>query len=516
MGEKPTLSIYDLKMLKRRKLLGIPYDAPGVTKFTCINFTCDNKYLAAVTGEPDQTMLFYNWERGKVETTFKVAIPQNPLAITNLISCNPTDASVVAVAGSFAFKFLTCSDTVWRPYGFSKAENLIICSMDWLDGDRLLAGTVDGRVLYMENGEFKNIYKMADTMVMNLKIRTEFVMPTTTVVTPSVLEEDLWEQSVLCIVGFPRGFAYAQGPGTVVMFEKEGKHRYIRRNVYEIPILVTKDFDPLLNKVHMMDINPSSERLVVTTGWSQLFYIALWGPDLKMEPKPQEWLIMGEQLHHGPIGDIDMCAWKPVFMTCGEHDRSIRLWNFETESLILLKQYNQDLHGIALHPMGLFCLIGFNDKLRFMSILIDNLVPMHEIAIRNCKIVCFSHNGHMFAAVNINVVQVYTTTDFICIFTLKGHTGNVKALLWSQSDLKMLSLGAEDAIYEWDMTTGTRVGEIILKGTNLRGIALSADTSFSYCIASDDRIREIKENEVQLLTRESIFLISFQVSRSIT
>jgi len=461
-------------------------------------------------------MLFYNWERGKVESTFKLANPQNPLAIAEVLTCNPSDATVVAIGGPYTFKFLTVSDSVWRPYGFAKAETLVVCSMAWLDGDRLMVGTEDGRMLYLENGDLKNIYRMADTVSMNLKIREEYVMPVavSSQITLEAGDDITWQQNVACLIAFPRGFAYAHGAGTVILYEKEGKHKYTKRNIYVIPQRVAKDDDPDLYRISTINVNPSFDRLIITAGWSQLYYATLWGPDLQRDPEPQKLKIMGQPLHHGCINSLTMCAWKPVFMTCGEFDRSVRLWDFETESLIMLKQYNEDISSVALHPMGLFCLIGFTDKLRFMSILIDDLLPMHEIAIRNCRTVRFSYNGHLFAAVNGNIVQVYTTIGFYNPFILKGHTGKVKALLWSQTDLKMLSMGAEGAIYEWDMSTGTRSGEFIWKGIALRDIALSSDASFMYCIAHDDYIREIKENEVYLDMRYIFLLFIFLIMQS--
>lgn len=498
VGDKPTISIYDIGSLKRRKLLGIPYDAPGVTKFTCLGFTFDSKNLVAITGEPNQMMLFYNWEKGKVESTFNLTNSHSS-ATAEVLACNPSDATVVAVGGPYTFKFLTVSETVWRPYGFAKAENLLVCSMAWLDGDRLLVGTEDGRMLYLENGDLKNVYRMSDTVSMNLKIREEYVMPTAVSSQLQIGDDVTWQQNVSCLTAFPRGFAYAYGAGTVVFYEKEGKHKYTKRNIYVIPQRVAKNNDVDLYRINTINVNPSFDRLIVTAGWSQLYYATLWGPDLQMDPEPQKLKIMGQPLHHGPISGLTMCAWKPVFMTCGELDRSVRLWDFETESLIMLKQYDEDIFSVALHPMGLFCLIGFTDKLRFMSILIDDLLPMHEIAIRSCRTVRFSYNGHLFAAVNGNVVQVYTTIGFYNPFILKGHTGKVKAILWSQTDSKMLSMGAEGAIYEWDMNTGMRSGEFIWKGVALRDIALSSDTSFIYCIAHDDYIREIKENVVYIL-----------------
>lgn len=105
--------------MKRRKLLGVPHDVSDVTKFTCICFSFDSRYLAAVTGVPDQTMLYYNWDKGKVESSLKIALPQNPLAIVDLIACNPSDTGVVAIGGPHIFRFLTLSETIWRPYGFS-------------------------------------------------------------------------------------------------------------------------------------------------------------------------------------------------------------------------------------------------------------------------------------------------------------------------------------------------------------------------------------------------------------
>ncbi|KOX70977.1 WD repeat-containing protein 65 [Melipona quadrifasciata] len=447
IGEKPTISIYDIDTLKRRKLLGIPYDAPDVTRFTCIEFTFDNKHLAAVTGEPDQTMLFYNWEKGKVESSIKVGIPQNPSAIVEVLACNPSDAGVLALGGLYTFKFLTLSDTIWRPYGFSKADNILTCSMTWLNSDRLLLGTKDGKILYLENGDLKNIYKMTDTVFMNLKIREEYVIQaTSSVITMDAKEDILWENNVRCLIAFQRGFAYAFGSRTIIVFEKEGPHKYTKRNIYIIPTQISKQENEDLYQVNSMNVNLSSDRLLITTGWPQLFYAKLWGPDLNVDPEPQELKIMGQAWHFGPISDLSVCAWKSTFMTCGELDHSVRLWDFESERLILHKQYTEDICGIALHPTGLFCLIGFSDKLRFMSILIDDLLPMEEFSIRCCK--------------------------------------------------------------TWDMTTGRRSAEIILKGIVLHDIALSADEQITYCIADDNNIYEIKDNTTETednLTRQHSF-----------
>lgn len=61
---------------------------------------------------------------------------------------------------------------------------------------------------------------------------------------------------------------------------------------------------------------------------------------------------LGESIHHGPITGLALCSWKPIFMTCGGLDRTVRVWNYETEALEMMKQYQEDIHSVSLHPTG--------------------------------------------------------------------------------------------------------------------------------------------------------------------
>lgn len=69
--------------------------------------------------------------------------------------------------------------------------------------------------------------------------------------------------------------------------------------------------------------------------------------------------------------------------------------------------------------------MGFSDKLRFMVVLIDDFEVMREFPIRNCPRAKFSTNGHLFAAVNGQVVQVFSSVSFQNVYNLKGHNGKV-------------------------------------------------------------------------------------------
>lgn len=54
-------------------------------------------------------------------------------------------------------------------------------------------------------------------------------------------------------------------------------------------------------------------------------------------------------------------------------DQTIRIWNYETGKVELVKKYQVDVNTVALHPSGIFVAVGFNDQLRLMEILLDDL-----------------------------------------------------------------------------------------------------------------------------------------------
>lgn len=53
--------------------------------------------------------------------------------------------------------------------------------------------------------------------------------------------------------------------------------------------------------------------------------------------------------------------------------------------LELYKEFAEEAYSIALHPSGLFILVGFSDKLRLMNLLIDDIRTFKEFTIRGCR-----------------------------------------------------------------------------------------------------------------------------------
>lgn len=126
------------------------------------------------------------------------------------------------------------------------------------------------------------------------------------------------------------------------------------------------------------------------------------------------------------VTGLDMCVRRPLIATCSS-DRSVRLWNYLERGCELAKTFQEEAHSIAIHPMGLMILVGFADKLRLMSVLMDDFKVLKELPIKSCRDVAFSNGGHLFAAVNGLTVSLYNTYTCENLGNLRGHNGKVRA-----------------------------------------------------------------------------------------
>ena len=60
----------------------------------------------------------------------------------------------------------------------------------------------------------------------------------------------------------------------------------------------------------------------------------------------------------------------------------------------------------------------------------------------------------------------------------------------------LYSSSQNGAIYEWSIEKGSRISDIVLQDTNLKGLVVLPDDKM-VCIGADGRIIEIKETKVR-------------------
>ncbi|KFP73281.1 WD repeat-containing protein 65, partial [Acanthisitta chloris] len=237
------------------------------------------------------------------------------------------------------------------------------------------------------------------------------------------------------------------------------------------------------------------ETMVINTNKNQLYMFTMDSMELIKE-KTSYFAYLNFPLHSDSITGLDICVWKPILATCSL-DKSVRIWNYKKNTLELCKEYHEEAYAVSLHPTGLFCLVGFSDKLRFISLLYEDLHVCKEFAVRKCEECSFSNGGHLFAAVNGNVIQIYSSITFENINYLKGHSGKIHAVKWNADDTKIVSCDTHGSVYEWNLLTGKRESECVLKSCIYSSIALSSDAKIIFAVGSDQTLKEISESSIQ-------------------
>ncbi|XP_076813301.1 cilia- and flagella-associated protein 57-like [Clavelina lepadiformis] len=494
-GEKPSVTVYDLlhDQSKKRKTLSAP--ELQTHEFVSLAFSPDSKYLIAQGGRPDWILVYWAWEKSKIMANMKTTNQAGQPVYQ--ISFNPQDNTQICVIGNHIFKLFRYAEGNLKQFGFQKMEPQNFLSHAWVSDERVVVGSDTGRLLLFENGELKSEFYAA--------VSTGLTAESSSVrASVSMIPEDSLSASgsgfssqITSIVAHSKGFACSGGAGMVHLFEKtDEKDFYHKTRLIKIPP-DPHSTDPTLaeNQVIVsLTVSPSEEMLVAATDQSQLFSISMSSADLgKGEQASFEPLT--HSFHSSTITGLDICIRKPLIATCSL-DHSVRIWNYETNSLELYKVFQEEAYSIALHPSGLYILVGFSDKLRLMNILIDDIRIFKELTIRGCRECAFSNGGHLFAAVHGNVIQVYSSTTFENVSNLKGHNGKVRSIAWSADDSKLISSGMDGAVYEWSAAQAKRVNEVVLKTCAYSGVTVSPNGKHTYAVGSDKSLKEITESQI--------------------
>lgn len=527
-GEKPLVTIYDLSSLRKRKTLS--YSESQTQEFTSLAFSPDSKYLITQGGRPDWTLVYWGWEKSKLMATFKTS-PQQSNAV-HQVSFNPQDNTQICAVGDGIFKLLRYNEGSLKQFAFQKTEPLNYLCHTWVSEDRLLLGAESGKVQLYEVGDLKHEYevsvmrkqtsKQGSRVNSRASSRLGGSRPTSQQQTEmlDVMVKELVR--VDAIVSYSKGFICSGGSGTLHLFDKIGddKSTYKKSKIVMLSIdptsLLTNNAQPTTHNILSLALSPSEENVICATTSQQLYNLAVSTADLGKAGSGATFDYLSQSFHHGPITGMDACVRKPIIATCSL-DKSVRIWNYENSSLDIYKEFQEEAYSVALHPSGLFVLVGFSEKLRLLNILIDDVRVFKEIAIRGCRECVFSNGGHLFAAVSTNLIQLFATYTFDNIGNLKGHNGKVRCLVWSHDDTSITSCSMDGAIYEWNVLACRREKECVLKTCAYTSISLSPDLRSTFAVGTDHTLKEIilaEANIVRQINSGDVVLTQVCMSRS--
>ncbi|XP_008291735.1 WD repeat-containing protein 65 [Stegastes partitus] len=458
-----------------------------VQEFVCMAFSPDSKYLIGQAGGPEWMLIFWLWEKHKVLATVKTTSSNNPVT---QVSFNPYNNMQLCVIGSGVFKLFRYSEGAIKQSSFAKVESINFLCHAWMSEERVIAGTDTGRLLVFEYGDLRREVKATSKAVQGQSDRQVEMKK----MTDSDVDESPAVPRITAILSYSKGFVCSVGPGTVCLFEKTEEDSYRKSREVKIPPC-RNDLNPAeCQEVYTMCISPAEETLAISTDRGQLYGVSLSSVDMNKEEQ-LHFEFLSQPFHSDSITGLSICIRKPLVAT-SSLDRSVHIWNYETKVLELYKEFQEEAHSVALHPTGLFILVGFSDKLRLMNLVIDDIRAFKEFTVRSCQECAFSHGGHLFAAVSGNIIHIYSVTSFENILSLKGHNGKVRGIKWSLDDSRLVSCGMDGAVYQWNTQTGKRESESILKSCSYTGVAFSADCKTILAVGTDLTLKEIQDCQV--------------------
>ncbi|XP_012923642.1 cilia- and flagella-associated protein 57 isoform X2 [Heterocephalus glaber] len=508
--EKPAITIYELSSIPCRKRKVLSNFDFSVQRFTSMAFSPDSKYLLTQTSPPESNLVYWLWEKQKVMAIIRADTQNNPVY---QVSINPQDNTQVCITGKGMFKLLHFAEGTLKQTNSQRGELQNYLAHAWLADDKIIVGTDTGKLLLFESGDQRwetnimvkeptsgskslDVIPESESLVKFPPVSSPLPSYEQMVTTTSQTDRVAVPQ-VFAIAAYSKGFACSAGPGRVLLFEKmEEKDIYRESREIRIPT------DPQSNDPNQSDkqdvlcmcFSPSEETLIASTSKNQLYTITMSLTEIsKGEAAHFEYLLY--PLHSASITGLATCIRKPLIATCSL-DRSIRIWNYESNTLELFKEYQEEAYAISLHPSGHYIVVGFADKLCLMNLLIDDIRPFKEYSVRGCRECSFSNGGHLFAAVNGNVIHIFTTTSLENITNLKGHTGKIRSVVWNADDSKLISAGTDGAVYEWNLSSGKRETEYVLKSCSYNCVTISPDAKIIFAVGSDQTLKEIADSSI--------------------
>ncbi|RKP18864.1 WD40 repeat-like protein, partial [Rozella allomycis CSF55] len=449
------ISILDMATMRKRRVLTVPDFSKA---FTNIVFSHDNKCLLASSGEPDWSLFYWSWEKGKLLGQQKLSMPAS--ATIEHISFHPQDTTHICVTGNCMFKMFRHTEGGFKSTNLHKFDTKCYTSHMWVSNETVLLGTRDGRFYLSEGGELR------EDFIVNHEKPDEFPL---TILQP-----------------FENGFMTGNTNGCISIFERV-EDKMVYRKARDV---MTNDQQIGINSVAL---SPGHDIISVSLENNQLFGFSLVNTEISKDQSSMP--LFSYPFHQGSIVGLDTCIKKPLLVTCGA-DQSVRLWNYEENTCDLVKYFNEDIYSVALHPSGFYVLLGFSDKLKMMSIMSDELRVMKEFPVRACKEVRFCSGGQYFAAANGNTIHVYSTWTYENVNILKGHIGKVKALCWCMNDQVLISGGQDGAVYEWNVVSGKRQNENVLKSCSYYSLARDSNLNCTYAVGSDCVMRVIEGTQI--------------------
>ncbi|CAM9950291.1 unnamed protein product, partial [Scytosiphon promiscuus] len=205
------------------------------------------------------------------------------------------------------------------------------------------------------------------------------------------------------LMPFSKGFIVAGGGinGYLGVYENMEDHRD--------PYMWIKSFTANGTILDSLTLNRGSEMMYLYSRTNEVLTFNLGNMDVLDDGGNHFHTLLQGGNHTAPVVALDVCLTRPIVVTVGE-DRVLRIWSYLKWKCEVVHEFrNEDPNCASLHPMGFQVAVGFKDRIRIYSLLMEGLRVLRDIPQKNCRAVAFSHGGHLLAVASGFSLVVYTS-----------------------------------------------------------------------------------------------------------
>jgi hypothetical protein len=183
------------------------------------------------------------------------------------------------------------------------------------------------------------------------------------------------------------------------------------------------------------------------------------------------------------ILSMDVAVRRPLVATVGPGGW-LHVWNFAARTRELARVLPDAPGHVTMHPSGLSVAVSAPDRVSVLTLLLGDVKEAACVPLRGAAVLRYSRGGTLLAVAAGPVVHVLDGATLAFVVALRGHTGRVTQVTWAHNDATLLTVGADGALYEWDVREGKRAREFLHKGARVWGAAASMDGGTVYAVCT--------------------------------
>ena len=197
----------------------------------------------------------------------------------------------------------------------------------------------------------------------------------------------------------------------------------------------------------------------------------------------------------GHLQEINTIALTPdsKYLVSGSRDASLKLWDANLgKELYTFKEIKHEVNSMALSIDGKFLLTGessLDKNVKLFDLTTLKLVKTFSKLEYFVEAVALTPDGKFAIACAENTIKVWDIESGNEVYTLNGHSGQIKALAVTHNSRFLVSGGDDKMVKIWDLETGKNIRTFTGHTESILGIVVGLNDKFIITCSPNDESR---------------------------